>query len=60
MKRHPIRSKVQNMVLAISIAALIIASAVGIVSMIRIQKDGETALISQMEQNLSNIATSKA
>lgn len=60
MKRHPIRSKVQNMVLAISLAALIIASAVGIISMIRIQKDSETALISQMEQNLSNIVAGKA
>ena len=44
----------------ISIAALIIASAVGIISMIRIQGDSESALISQMEQNLRNITTSKA
>ena len=60
MKRRPIRSKVQNMVLKISIAALIITSIVGIVSMIRIQKDSEHALINQMEQNLRNLTTSKA
>ena len=60
MKRKPIRLKVQNMVLAISITALIIASAVGIISMVRIQDDSERALISQMEQNLRNIATNKA
>ena len=60
MKRKPISSKVQNMVLAISIAALIITSAVGIFSMIRIQNDSENALIVQMEQNLRNIALSKA
>ena len=60
MKRHPILKKIQNMVLSISVAALIIASAVGIVSMIRIQNDSEKALISQMEQNLRNITTNKA
>ncbi|MBR2209482.1 MAG: HAMP domain-containing protein, partial [Synergistaceae bacterium] len=60
MSRKPIRTKVQNMVLAISIAALIIASAVGIISMMRIQGDSERALISQMEQNLDNITISKA
>lgn len=58
--RKPIRTKVQNMVLAISIAALIIASAVGIISMIRIQNDSEHALVNQMEQNLRNITTNKA
>ena len=60
IKRKPIRKKVQNMVLGISIAALIVTSAVGIVSMIRIQNDSEQALIRQMEQNLSSITTSKA
>ena len=60
MNRKPIRTKVQNMVLAISIAALIIASTVGIISMMRIQGDSERALISQMEQNLDNITISKA
>jgi len=58
--RRPIRSKVQNMVFVISIAALIITSAVGIIGMIRIQNDSEGALISQMEQNLRNITTNKA
>ena len=60
MKRRPIRSKVQNMVLCISVAALIITSAVGIVSMMRIQGDSESALIHQMEQNLYNLTDNKA
>ncbi|MBQ7215408.1 MAG: hypothetical protein IJS39_05435 [Synergistaceae bacterium] len=50
-KRKTIRTKIQRMVLAISIA-LLITSSVGIVSMIRIQGDSEAALIHQMEQNL--------
>ena len=60
MKRHPIRSKIQNMVLFISIAALIITSAVGIISMIRIRNDSENALTQQMEQNLRSITSDKA
>ena len=59
-KRRPIRKKVQRMVLSISLAALVLASAVGLFSMARIQGDSESALIHQMEQNLSNIVTSKA
>ena len=58
--RRPIRAKVQRMVLIISIVALIITGTVGIVGMIRIQEDSEKALISQMEQNLNNIADGKA
>ena len=58
--RRPIRKKVQSMVLYISIAALVITSTVGILSMIRIQNDSESALTHQMEQNLQNIVTSKA
>lgn len=60
MKRLTIRRKVQNMVLGISIAALIITSIVGIISMRRIQYDSENALIKQMEQNLNNITISKS
>ena len=59
-KRSPIRKKVQRMVLGISLAALVLTSAVGLVSMARIQGDSESALIHQMEQNLSNIVISKA
>ena len=51
-KRKTIRTKIQRMVLAISIIALLVTSSVGIVSMIRIQGDSESALIHQMEQNL--------
>ena len=48
------------MVLSISAAALFLTSAAGILSMLRIQGDSESALIHQMEQNLYNITTSKA
>ncbi|MBQ7220290.1 MAG: SpoIIE family protein phosphatase [Synergistaceae bacterium] len=58
--RRPIRKKVQAMVLYISIAALAITSIVGIISMVRIQDDSESALIRQMERNLYNITASKA
>lgn len=60
MKRNPIRRKVQNMVLTISIVALILTSAIGILSMLRIRNDSENALTNQMEQNLRNITTNKA
>ena len=60
IKRRPIRQKVQVMVLCISAIALIVTGVAGIVGMIRIQGDSEAALISQMEQNLYNIAGSKA
>ena len=60
MKRNPIRRKVQNMVLTISIVALILTSAIGILSMLRIRNDSENALTKQMEQNLRNITTNKA
>lgn len=60
MKRKPIRRRVQLMVLLISLAALIITSSVGLVSMLGIRQDSQTALVSQMEQNLRNIVTSKA
>ena len=60
IKRRPIRKKVQRMVLGISLAALALASAMGILSMRRIQEDSEAALIHQMEQNLFNIVISKA
>ncbi|MBR0079764.1 MAG: SpoIIE family protein phosphatase [Synergistaceae bacterium] len=60
IKRNPIRRKVQNMVLTISIVALILTSAIGILSMLRIRNDSENALTKQMEQNLRNITTNKA
>ena len=59
-KRKTIRTKIQRMVLAISIIALLVTSSVGIVSMIRIQGDSESALIHQMEQNLRTIIEDKA
>ena len=60
MRKSTIRKKVQAIVLYISVIALIITGAVGIIGMIRIQNDSESALIYQMEQNLSNTATDKA
>ncbi len=74
-KRRPIRKKVQLMVLAISISALLLTSVISVFSMLKIQNDvlsagkalgdtaaknGEDALLTQMEQNLLDIITSKA
>ncbi|MEA4974009.1 MAG: SpoIIE family protein phosphatase [Candidatus Metalachnospira sp.] len=74
-KRRPIRKKVQAMVLAISVTALLLTSVVSIFSMLTIQNDvlsagkalgdtaaknGEDALLEQMEQNLLDIVSSKA
>ena len=59
-KRKPIRRKVQRMVFSIAVAALLLTSAVGISSMMKIRKYSEDALITQMEQNLYNIVTDKA
>lgn len=59
-KRQPIRKKVQRMVLLISIASLLLTSAVGLSSMLRIKGDSEDALIRQMNQNLLNVVKDKA
>ena len=59
-KRKPIRRKVQWMVFSIAVAALLLTSAVGISSMMKIRKYSGDALITQMEQNLYNIVTDKA
>ena len=58
--RHPIRRKVRGMVLVISLVALLLASAVGFISMMRIHKDSEKALRVQMEQNLVTLVASRA
>ena len=59
-KRKPIRQKVQKIVLLISVAGLLLTSAVGIFSMLKITKDSETALINQMKQNTVNVVRDKA
>ena len=59
-QRQPIRKKVQRMVLLISIASLLLTSAVGLSSMLRIKGDSEDALIRQMNQNLLNVVKDKA
>ena len=58
--RRPIRRKIQSMVLLISIIALLMTSITGIISMLLIRNNSESALIHQMEQNLYNIASNKA
>ena len=59
-KRQPIRKKVQKIVLLISVAGLLLTSAVGLFSMLRIKGDSENALIRQMNQNLLNVVKDKA
>lgn len=74
-KQTPIRKKVRRVVLAISMAALLAATAVSIMSMLRIQttvvaggkqlgetaaRDSEQALLAQMENSLLSLVESKA
>ena len=59
-KRKPIRKRIQIMVLMISVISLLLISSIGVFSMLKIRKDSENALITQMEQNLSNIVNSKS
>ena len=59
-KRQPIRKKVQRIVLLISVAGLLLTSAVGLFSMLQIKGDSEDALIRQMNQNLLNVVKDKA
>ena len=59
-RRMPIRRKVMVMVLIIAIAALVFMGIIGTWSIRSIQGKSEGALISQMEQNLTNIVVSKA
>ncbi len=60
MHKSTIRKKVQAIVLYISVIALIITGTVGIFGMRRIQEDSESALISQMENNLAAIIEAKS
>ena len=60
MKKSTIRKKVRAIVLYISVIALIITGAVGIYGMLTIQEDSESALTSQMENNLEEIIEAKS
>lgn len=60
MKRQPILKKIRSIVLLISIIALLLTSAVGLLSMLMIKSESERALTDQMELNLNNIVSSKA
>ena len=60
MHKSTIRKKVQAIVLYISVIALIITGTVGIAGMRRIQEDSESALTSQMENNLAAIIEAKS
>ena len=58
--RRPIRKKLQKMMLLISMIAIVITSVAGILSMIRIQGNSESALTRQMEINLKDIVSDRA
>lgn len=60
MRKSTIKKKVRAVVLYISVTALIVMGAVGILGMSQIKDDSETALIRQMEQNLRNITDSQS
>jgi sigma-B regulation protein RsbU (phosphoserine phosphatase) len=58
--RKPIRRQIQKIVMLITLAALLFTSAVGFFSMLRIRNESEKSLKNQLEQNLTNLADSKA
>ena len=58
-KRHPIRRRINNIVLLITAVSLIVTSVLGIVSMLRIQKVAEDALTEQSMENLQEIIRRK-
>ena len=58
--RKPIRRQIQKIVMLITLAALLFTSAVGFFSMLRIRNESEKSLKLQLEQNLTNLADSKA
>ena len=59
-KRTSIKSRMQQMVLQISIAAILLTSIVGIVTMLKIRKVSENALLTQMENAMGDITSNRA
>ena len=59
-KRLSIRSKIQIMVMAIIVVALLITSTVSVISMLRIRSQAKDILKARMERNLSNTVVNKA
>ena len=59
-RRRPIRRKLRFMLLSVSMAALVLAGAAGIITSLRIHLEGERALIGQMRGNLLTLADAKA
>ncbi|MCR4573840.1 MAG: SpoIIE family protein phosphatase [Lentisphaeria bacterium] len=58
--RSSIKRRIQQMVLQISIAALLLTSAVGIVTMLNIRRVSEKALLTQMENGMGDITRNRA
>ena len=58
-RRHPIRNRINNIVLLITAISLIITSVFGIISMLNIQNEAENALIEQSMDNLQDVIRSK-
>ncbi|MBR4901359.1 MAG: SpoIIE family protein phosphatase [Victivallales bacterium] len=59
-KRTSIKSRMQQMVLQISIAAILLTSIVGIVTMLKIRKVSENALLVQMENAMGDVTSNRA
>ena len=59
-KKSSIKRRIQQMVLLISIAAILLTSAVGLIAMLNIRKVSEMALLDQMENGLGDITRNRA
>ncbi len=60
MKRKPIRQRVQLIVMQIAVIALLTASLIGVVSMLRIKNQSEEALTANVESQMFSLVTERA
>ncbi|MCR4908744.1 MAG: SpoIIE family protein phosphatase [Lachnospiraceae bacterium] len=58
--RRPIRQKVSRMVMIILMTALLVTSGMGLLSMFRIRRQGESALVGRMENEITTLAKDRA
>ena len=59
-RKSSIKQRIQKMVLQISIAAILLTSVVGIVTMLNIRKVSEKALLEQMNNGMGDIISNRA
>ncbi|MBR3650045.1 MAG: hypothetical protein IKN52_07315, partial [Victivallales bacterium] len=59
-RKSSIKKRIQKMVLQISIAAILLTSVVGIITMMNIRRVSERALLTQMENAMGDVTRNRA